>query len=144
MYRRKAEPTRGRWKLFLAPACLIPLLFLCVSTEGNKDIEQRIGELQHEIEELREVFNSHVRETEALRKGIELLTSREAKDFQLQVLESFQDFMAGQHQGVRGPPGPDGEPGPEGDPGFRGIRGFPGVSCFYCTFDLKRESYCQC
>ena len=122
---------RGRWKLCLAPTCIIPLLLLFVLAEGNNDVEPRIRELQKAIEGLREALYSHMRVTEVLRQGLELLTSRQAEDFLLEVLEPFQDFMAGQQQGEPGPPGPVGKPGPKGGYGFPGMRGDPGVSCFF-------------
>ena len=124
MYRQAAAPC---WKLSLALACLLLLNFLTVSTEEKNGAEPSIRELQKAIEELKEAFNSHVRETEVLRQGIELLTAKNTETYQLEVLESFQDFMAGENKGERGPRGPEGKPGPEGPQGPPGLPGLTGV-----------------
>ena len=123
MYRRTAEPESGRCKLCLVLTWLSALLFLCGSTQENNGAEPSIRDVLKRIEELREAFDSHVRETEVLRQGMELLTARKAEDFQLEVLESFRDFMGGENQGERGHPGPEGKPGAQGLPGLPGSNG---------------------
>ena len=85
------------------------------------------NELEKTVEDLTESFNSQLRETEALRQGIERLTARTAEDFLLEVLESFQDFMAGENQGEPGSPGLDGKAGPQGPHGLPGLQGPQGL-----------------
>ena len=130
MDKKTAKPALGFWKLYLVLTSLLPLLFLSVVSAENQDAERRILELEKTVEDLTESFNSHLRETEVLRQGIERLTARKAEDFQVEVLESFQDFMAGENKGEPGFPGPEGKPGPQGPhgpPGSQGPQGIQGL-----------------
>ena len=126
MFRRTSEVVFGHWKLCSVPTWLLPLLLLCVLTQESNGTEPSIRDVLKMIEELREAFNSYVRETEVLRQGIELLTAKKPKDFQLEVLESFRDFMHGENKGERGHQGPEGPPGSRGPPGLPGLVGPPG------------------